>query len=351
MDPGPRTCAEDTASVTTCTRMISSHQVSTWGTHRPDPHPRRCEDFVTPLAAITARAARAGATVTYDNGSDPAAAAVTAAGADIAVVFGHQRAGEFTDLADLRLQGGRDALISAVAAANPRTVVVLQTGSAVEMPWLDQVPAVLQNWYGGEQMGPALAALLFGDVNPSGKLPMTFPRSLADTPTAGDPARYPGVVVDGIRQVSYSEGLQVGYRWYEARGIDPLFAFGYGLSYTSFAYRDLEVTGDGRDGVRIRFRLANTGRRSGTEVAQAYVTLPSVTGEPAKRLAGWSRVTLEPGRSRTVQINLSRSDLAELHLLQYFDATRSDWVTARGTYEFIVGGSSTATLHDTLRVR
>ncbi|GGN59583.1 glycosyl hydrolase [Actinoplanes lobatus] len=333
------------------TASETAHSVCSLPWRFGNPTTMRCEDLVTPLAGITARAARAGATVTYDNGSDPAAAAVTAAGADIAVVFGYQRAGEFTDLADLRLQGGGDTLISAVAAANPRTVVVLQTGSAVEMPWLDQVPAVLQNWYGGEQMGPALAALLFGDVNPSGKLPMTFPRSLADTPTAGDVARYPGVVVDGIRQVSYSEGLQVGYRWYEARGIDPLFAFGYGLSYTSFAYRDLEVTGDGRDGIRIRFRLTNTGKRPGTEVAQAYVSLPSSTGEPAKRLAGWSRVALGPGRSRTVQIDLSRADLADLHLLQYYDPARSGWVTARGTYGFTVGGSSTASLHDTLRVR
>ncbi|GGN10775.1 beta-glucosidase [Actinoplanes campanulatus] len=333
------------------TASESAHSVCSLPWRFGNPTTMRCEDLVTPLAAITARAAVGGATVVYDNGSDPAAAAVTANGADIAVVFGHQRTGEFTDLADLRLQGGGDALISAVAAANPRTVVVLQTGSAVEMPWLDQVPAVLQNWYGGEQMGPALAALLFGDVNPSGKLPMTFPRSLADTPTAGDVARYPGVVVDGIRQVSYNEGLQVGYRWYEARGIDPLFAFGYGLSYTSFAYRDLEVTGDGRDGVRIRFRLTNTGKRSGTEVAQAYVSLPSATGELAKRLVGWSRVTLGPGRSRTVQIDLRRSDLADLHLLQYHDPARSGWVTARGTYGFTVGGSSAATLHDTLRIR
>jgi beta-glucosidase len=313
----------------------------------------RCEDLVSPETGIRERAARAGATVTVDNGSDLAAAAATAAAAGTVVVFGYQSTGEFADLPDLHLQGGGDALISAVAAANPRTVVVLQSGSAVEMPWLNSVSAVLENWYGGEQMGTALAALLFGDVNPSGKLPMTFPRSLADTPTAGSAAQYPGIRADGqaIRQVGYSERLEVGYRWYQAEGIDPLFAFGYGLSYTAFAYGRPEVTGDGRAGVTIRFRLTNTGRRTGTEVAQAYVTLPSSTGEPAPRLAGWSRVTLEPGRSRIVEIDLSRSDLTDLHLLQYFDAGRGGWVTARGTYAFGVGGSSGTLRHDTLYVR
>src|SRR5690348_12446047 len=169
--------------------------------------------------------------------------------------------GEFTDLADLRLQGNGDALVSAVAAANPRTVVVLQTGSAVEMPWLAQVPAVLETWYAGEQMGPAVASLLLGDTNPSGKLPMTFPKSPADTPTARSAAQYPGVVVDGIRQVDYDEGLKVGYRWYESQGIDPLFAFGHGLSYTTFKYSHLDVSAS-RGDVRIKFRLTNTGRRA-----------------------------------------------------------------------------------------
>ena len=267
----------------------------------------------------------------FNNGSDPAAAAAAAADADVAVVFGYVRMGEFNDLPNLRLQGNGDALIAAVAAANPNTVVVLQTGSAAEMPWLASVPAVLQTWYAGEQMGPALADLLFGDVSPSGKLPMTFPVSLADTPTAGSPEQYPGAFADGsttrppgsqeIRQVNYTEGLQVGYRWYESQSIAPLFPFGHGLSYTDFEYSHLQVTPTTTSGtkeIRIRFRLTNTGDRTGTEVAQAYIELPSSAGEPAKRLVGWTRVALEPGQHRNVQITLSEDDLQDLRLLQYW---------------------------------
>ena len=337
----------------TPTDGVSANSVCSLPWRFGNPQTLQCEDLISPETGIRDRAARNGATVTFDNGSDPAAAAAAAARADVAVVFGYVRMGEFSDLTDLRLQGNGDALIAAVAAANPRTVVVLQTGSAVQMPWLADVPAVLETWYGGEQMGPALAALLFGDANPSGKLPMTFPKSLADTPTAGSPEQYPGVLPDGsaIRQVNYTEGLKVGYRWYESRRIEPLFPFGHGLSYTSFGYRDLRVSGDGRKEVRIRFTVTNTGRRAGTEVAQAYVTLPAATGEPAKRLAGWSRVTLEPGRSRTVEITLDRSDLADLHLLEYWDTGRADWVTAEGRYEFRIGGSSDTAVRDTLHLR
>jgi beta-glucosidase len=186
-----------------------------------------CEDVVSAETALAARAAEAGATVTWNNGQDVAAAAAQAADADVAIVFGYQRMGEFSDLTDLRLQGNGDALIAAVEQANPNTVVVLQTGTAVEMPWLGGVQAVLENWYGGEQQGPAIASLLFGDVAPTGKLPMTFPVALADTPT-NTPEQYPGVFADGsttrppgsteIRQVSYSEGLAVGYKWYQEQG-------------------------------------------------------------------------------------------------------------------------------------
>ncbi|WP_328471511.1 glycoside hydrolase family 3 C-terminal domain-containing protein [Actinoplanes sp. NBC_00393] len=334
----------------TPTDGISANSVCSLSWRFGNPQTLQCEDLISPETGIRDRAARAGATVTFDNGSDPAAAAAAAANADVAVVFGYQRAGEFNDLPDLRLQGNGDALISAVAAANPRTVVVLQTGSAVEMPWIARVPAVLESWYGGEQMGPAIAALLFGDTNPSGRLPMTFPRSLADTPTAGDPARYPGIRAEGdpIRQVSYSEGLQVGYRWYQAQGIDPLFAFGHGLSYTTFKYRDVRVSGDGRSELRIRFQLSNTGRRTGTEVAQAYVTLPSAAGEPFRRLVGWERVTLAPGQQRTVEIKLDRGDLKDLHLLEYW---AGGWKTASGTYRVHVGGSSETAQSGTFRVR
>jgi beta-glucosidase len=330
----------------TATDGISANSVCSLPWRFGNPTTLQCEDLVSPEDGIRTRAARNGATVAFNNGSDVAAAAAAAASADVAVVFAYVRMGEFTDLADLRLQGNGDALVSAVAAANPRTVVVLQTGSAVEMPWLARVPAVLETWYAGEQMGPAIASLLFGDTNPSGKLPMTFPKSLADTPTAGSAAQYPGVVADGIRQVDYSEGLKVGYRWYESQGIDPLFAFGHGLSYTTFRYSQLQVSAS-RGDVKIRFRLTNTGRRAGAEVAQAYATLPASTGEPSKRLVGFERVALAPGQSRTVDLTLSRADLSELRLLQYWDGS---WKTAPGSYGLEVGGSSHTALRSSFRL-
>jgi beta-glucosidase len=318
-----------------------------------------CTDLVSPETAITDRAAKDGASVAWNNGSDVAAAAAAAARADVAVVFGYQRMGEFNDIPDLKLQGNGDALVQAVAAANPNTVVVLQTGSAVEMPWADDVAAIVENWYGGEQMGPALAGLLFGDTDFTGKLPMTFPKSLADTPTAGSVAQYPGVVgadpaQPTIRQVQYSEGLQVGYRWYQARNIDPLFAFGHGLSYTTFEYSHVNVTPTTTDGakeVRIRFRLTNTGSRAGTETAQAYVTLPSTAGEPFARLVGWDKVTLEPGQSTNVEITLSPADLQELHLLQVWDTAKHTWATPKGTYGVQVGGSSDTTTATSFRIQ
>ena len=348
----------------TPTNGISAASVCAMAWRFTNAQTMNCEDLVSPEEGIRQRAAAAGATVTFDPGSDPATAAATAAAADVVVVFGHQRMGEFSDLPDLRLQGGGDALIQTVAAANPNTVVVLQTGSAVEMPWLADVRAVLETWYAGEQMGPAIAGLLFGDVNPSGKLPMTFPASLADTPTAGSPAQYPGTFDNGsttrpagsteIRDVEYREGLQVGYRWYQAQGIDPLFAFGHGLSYTEFEYGRVTVTpASAREGqdVRIRFRLTNTGDRTGTETAQAYVTLPAQAGEPSRRLVGWEQVTLRPGQSRNVQITLTEDDLRDLHLLQYWDQAKGAWTTPAGVYQVHVGGSSEATATDSFKLR
>lgn len=337
-----------TSAVSVCSLTLQFRPTS------PPSNTLPCEDVVSAETALTARAAQAGATVTWNNGQDVAAAAAQAAAADVAIVFGYQRMGEFTDLTNLRLQGGGDALISAVEQANPHTVVVLQTGSAVEMPWVDGVQAVLENWYGGEQQGPAIASLLFGDVAPSGKLPMTFPTSLADTPT-NTPAQYPGVFSDGsttrpagsseIRQVDYSEDLAVGYKWYESQNIAPLFAFGHGLTYTTFAYDKVKVTPASTNGakeIRVSFRLTNTGDRTGTETAQAYVTLPSSTATPGARLVGWQSVTLAPGEHANVTIALSPDDLAEMHLLQYWDAADDSWKTAPGTYGVAVGGSSEA---------
>jgi beta-glucosidase len=320
---------------------------------------------IAPVDSIRDRAAADGATVTFDNGSDPTAAAKAAQNADVAVVFGYYVEGEGSDRTNLHLDGNGDALISAVAAANSNTVVVLQTGGPVVMPWLSSVKGVLETWYAGQQMGPAIASLLFGDSSPSGKLPYTFPVSEADLPTAGSAQQYPGTCSGctgspqpgfyppQTRQVEYTEGLEVGYRWYAAQQIRPLFPFGYGLSYSSFAYSKLQVTPvvtDGANEVRIRFRLTNTGNRQATETAQAYVNLPAAANEPSKRLVGWQRVTLGPGAWQDVEITLSRADLRDLHLLQYWNADTGQWTTAQGRYEVSVGGSFDSALADDFTV-
>ncbi|MGP4098272.1 beta-glucosidase family protein [Nonomuraea sp. KM90] len=312
-----------------------------------------------PLDAITARAQAGGATVSYADGTDLAAAAATAAAADVAVVFGHYREGEFADRPNISLDAGGDALIAAVTAANPRTVVVLQTGGPVLMPWIGSVRSVLEVWYAGEEMGPAIASLLWGDTAPSGKLTHSFPRSEADLPTAGDPRRYPGTFSDGSvvrppgntepRQVEYGEGLRVGYRWYAAQDIEPLFPFGHGLTYTTFAYDRLRVTAH-RD-LRVSFRLTNTGRRAGTETAQVYVELPPSANEPSKRLLGWEKVTLRPGESRTVRLTLSAADLEDLHLLQYWNTGTGRWTTARGVHQVSVGTSFDTSLRGRFVIR
>ena len=219
------------------------------------------------------------------------------------------------------------------------------------MPWIDDVSGVFEAWYGGEQVGPALAGLLFGDVSPSGKLPMSFPKSLADVPT-NTPEQYPGIFSDGSttrprdrRRSGRSTTPRVS-RWATGgtsqQGIEPLFAFGHGLSYTDFEYSHVQVTPKSTDGekeIRIRFRLTNTGDRAGTEIAQAYVELPDSAGEPSQRLVGWEHVTLQPGEHRNVEITLSSEDLADLRLLQHWNADAEAWQTASGTYTLHVGGS------------
>jgi len=302
---------------------------------------------VTPLESITARAAADGHTVVFNNGSDLTSAAETAAAADVAIVFGYYLEGEGVDrphlsLDHVSLDATGDELISAVAAANPNTVVVLQTGGPVLMPWIDDVKGVFEVWYAGQEMGPAIAALLWGDVNPSGKLPQTFPVSEADLPTAGSEAQYPGIVDDeGIRQVDYSEGLMVGYRWYDQQGIEPLFPFGHGLSYTTFRYSHLQVVPrrvQADKEIRVRFRVTNIGRRTGTEIAQVYLSLPGGLDEPPKRLVGWARITLEPRQHQNVEIKIDPTSSA--HPLSYWDTSTDSWTTAAGDYTFYVGSSS-----------
>ena len=306
------------------------------------------------LDAITARAAQTGNTVLFDDGSDVAKAARTAAGADTVIVFGYNTTGEFFDLPNLNLFSGGDALIGAVAAANPKTVVILQTAGPVLMPWVNSVPAVMETWWSGDAGGDAIASLLFGDVNPSGKLPVTFMRNLADLPTGGTPnERYPGIFADGtttraegsseIRQVNYKEGMQVGYRWYDKQQITPLFAFGHGLSYTSFAYADLQVSaGSGQAGAAptyvVSFTVKNTGKVAGAEVPQVYLTLPAAASEPSKRLVGFDRIELAPGEARTVQVTIDGN--ASNHPFSIWNTQTAAWRIINGDHVVSVGASS-----------
>jgi beta-glucosidase len=218
-----------------------------------------------------------------------------------------------------------------VAAANPRTIVVVNSGAPVLMPWIDEVPAVLEAWYPGEEDGNALAAVLFGDVNPSGKLPVTFPRTETQTPVS-TPERYPGVNGTAV----YSEKLEVGYRWYDAHGEDPLFPFEHGLSYTSFAFgRPTVSPRPTRSGhVMVGVDVRNTGSRAGAEVAQVYVTDPASAGEPPKQLKGFAKVMLRPGEKRHLTFVLDR------RAFSIWDAAAQRWTTVDGRYTIAVGDSS-----------
>lgn len=260
-------------------------------------------------------------------GASPFEDAVAAArDADTAVVFAEQVSAEGSDLARIDLPGRQNELISAVAEANPNTVVVLQTGSAVTMPWLDDVKSVLQLWFPGQSIGQSVAGLLYGDTNPSGKLPVTFPRSLADVP-AGTPDRFPGA--NG--QVRYDEDLAVGYRWYDQQNVEPLFAFGHGLSYTTFALDRLTVSRSGPP-VTVTARVTNTGSRAGAEVLQVYVGFPAAAGEPPRQLKAFAKVRLAPGQSRTVRFTLDERAFSWWH--------NDNWTRTPGDYRIHVGTSS-----------
>ena len=284
---------------------------------------------VTPLEGIAARAKTAGITVRYDDGSDPVRAAALAHASDVAIVVAADYQTEGIDRACLSLEcppvhGDQDRLIGDVAAANPRTVVVLETGGPVLTPWRYGVAAILEAWYPGERGGAAIARVLFGDVDPGGALPATFPRSADDLPTAGDPMRYPGV---GNVEI-YKEGVLVGYRWFDAHRLTPAFPFGFGLSYTRFALSGLHVRRDA-----VSFTVRNTGARAGSQVEQVYVGAgkkPPVT-EPPWRLAGFRRVDLPPGGSAHVTVVLP------LRARQYWDVKTNRWRTLPGCLAVRVG--------------
>lgn len=281
----------------------------------------------SPLAAL--RKQFPSATVTYVDGADPAAAAAAAKAADLAIVFATQWQTEAEDTAGLGLPDNQDALINAVAAANAKTLVVLETGGPVLMPWLAQVPAVLQAWYPGQRGGEAIARIVTGDVNPGGRLPITFPASAAQAPRPS-PVGIETMKPDGSVApfaVDYIEGADVGYRWYQRTAQQPLFAFGYGLSYTQFGYAGLRI----EDGpmLKISFDVTNTGSRAGIDVPQIYVQPPGPGS--TRRLAGWSRVALAPGQKRRVTVTVDRRVIAR------FDAGQPGWIIAGGNYDVAIG--------------
>jgi beta-glucosidase len=264
-----------------------------------------------------------GAQVHFDPGTDAAAAASLAKSADVAVVFADQYMSEGSDAPTLSLPGRQDELISAVAAANRHTVVVLITGNPVTMPWIDQVAGVLEAWYPGIGGGQAIADLLFGSVVPSGKLAISFAKTERDLPHAQTPLQ--NLVAD------YDEGARFGYKWFDAEGKEPLFAFGYGLSYTQYEYSALQVDQAAKT---VTFTLQNTGAVNGAEIAEIYVGLPKAAGEHFHRLAAWQRVELNAGQRKRVTVALEPLAMA------IFDEKKDAWTWPSGKYTVAVGGSS-----------
>jgi len=300
-------------------------------------------DPSSPLNAIKAKARDA--TVQYNDGIDATSAASLAASSNFAIVFLSQWESEGMDVPSLNFADvihstplDQDALVSAVAAANSHTIVILENGGAQVLPWLGNVDAVLEAWYPGQMGAAAIANILFGTVNPSGKLPITFPASVSDLPRPLIPG-WPNPTTQF--SVDYTiDGLDVGYKWFDAHGIAPLFPFGFGLSYTTFSISNLLLTPNSSpaSGFQVSFNLKNTGRRAGAEVAQVYLGLPTSTGEPPKRLVGWRKVSLQPGAQQQVIVNVDASDSS--HPLSYWDTTRNGWVIANGDYTVYVGNSS-----------
>jgi len=303
----------------------------------------------SPLKYIRKKAPSA--KVDYNDGKDPAAAAAFAKSYDIAIVFVNQYMSEGRDNETLTLPDNQDALVRAVAAANPHTVVVLETGSTISMPWLADVKAILAAWYPGIGGAQAISNILFGDVNPSAKLPVSFAKAEADLPhpripgmdlilKANSEHRPPWVPLPPL-DVNYIEGAKVGYKWFEAENKQPLFPFGFGLSYTTYGYSGLKVDDQQR---QVTFSVKNTGSRSGAEIAQVYVQLPTAAGESYKRLVAWERIPLAAGESKTVTLPLNPL------YMSIFDEKKDAFSLLPGDYKILVGPSShetplTAPLH------
>ena len=296
-----------------------------------------------PLNAIQAIAPNA--TVNFADGTNASAAATLAGSSDVAIVFVEQWTSEgmdmpslnFTDVIHTNSPMDQDALVAAVAAANPHTIVVMENASAQAMPWLGNVNAVLEAWFPGQMGATAIANILFGAVNPSGKLPITFPASVNDLPRPV----IPGANASSPFPVNYNvEGFNVGYKWYDANNLTPLFPFGFGLSYTTFSFANANVVDDlASAGVfQVNVDVTNTGNVAGAEVAQVYVGLPASTNEPPKRLVGWQKTLLQPGEKQTVSIQVNENDSS--HPLSYWDTSSNRWQVAAGDYPVWVGSSS-----------
>ncbi|MBC7526970.1 MAG: glycoside hydrolase family 3 C-terminal domain-containing protein [Chthonomonadaceae bacterium] len=296
----------------------------------------------SPLKAIRAHAPQA--RVEYDSGSDLTSAVALARRVDVPIVFVTQPMSEGRDAPTLALPDNQDALVAAVTTANPRTIVVLETGGPVTMPWSKHAGAIVEAWYPGIRGAEALANILFGDVNPSAKLPVTFARSEADLPHPVLPGSditpemraFPGAPPNAPKfpmlppfDIPYTEGLKVGYKWYDAENKTPLFPFGHGLSYATFAYSGISM-----EPGRITFTVKNTSQRAGVEIAQVYVGLPPAAHEPPKRLVAWQKITLAPGASQTLTL------LLEPQYLSVFNVERDTWEVLPGEYKLFVGSSS-----------
>ena len=330
-----------------------SAQVDAPGGNAADPQPGGSKWGVpvyfpsSPLKYI--RKKSPSASIQYVDGKDTAAAASLAKNSTLAIVFVTQPMREGQDAPTLSLPDNQDALVEAVTAANPNTIVVLETGGPVSMPWVDKVKGIVEMWYPGIGGAQALANILFGDVNPSAKLPVSF---------AKDDAQLPHPIVPGLEQstkvagddkhrdvqpfdLQYTEGAKVGYKWFEATHQQPLFPFGFGLSYTSYAYSDLTVDDAARS---VHFTVKNTGEREGTEIAEVYVKLPAAAKEDYQRLVAWERVKLAPGESKDVTLALDPL------YLSVFDTDKDGWQLLPGDYKVMAGASSSdlaldATLH------